>query len=256
MGIIETEDYLNNQLQIENRHDSLLTLIDTIYPPQLCTLCDNIFNSTQESKLHYNEKHKRQSRYLCIHPHCDQRFISKGALRFHISRSHLVINAPKKDLHPSSSSTTSSPIISPILHSPLQLPSSVSISSTILSSSSPPMSKKRKKKQEKKPLLLDDDDLSAPSPPPSPFSLYNKKLSKKPILSSATESLLDSVYPPTQCPACMKVFNKKTNVIKHLAQVHSGQEPYRCIYPKCNHPRLYATREGLVYHLVRIHNEQ
>lgn len=261
---VETRDYLNSQLQIENRHASLLTLIDTVYPPKLCTLCDNTLNSIQESRFHYNEKHKKQPRYLCLHPHCDRKFISKGALCFHISRSHLVINAPTQEfLHFHPSSSTSSPIISPVIHSSTAslLPSfspTLSASSTL--SSPPPMSKKRKKKQERKQekksvLLLDNEDLSAPSPPPSPFSLYNshKRTSKKPSLSASTEAALDSAYPPTQCPACMKSFNRKTNVIKHLTQVHVGQEPYRCIYSDCSHPRLYATREGLIYHIVRAH---
>ncbi|ORE06526.1 hypothetical protein BCV72DRAFT_256279 [Rhizopus microsporus var. microsporus] len=266
MAIEERNDYLDSKLHIENRYDSLLALIDTIYPPQFCTLCDYLFDSPHDFKLHFKEKHKKQPRYLCIHPHCDQRFISKGALRFHISRSHLVINAPKQELliYHHLSSTASSPATSPT-HSTTPPPSfaflpssasTISISST--TTSSPPLiSKKNRKKQEKKILLL-DDDLSTPSPPPSPFSLYNsnKKLSKKPTLSPAAESFLNSIYPPTQCPACMKTFNRKTNVIKHLTQAHAGEEPYRCIYPKCTHPRLYATREGLVYHIVRVHDEQ
>ncbi|KAI9254867.1 hypothetical protein BY458DRAFT_535586 [Sporodiniella umbellata] len=249
---------------IENRHGSLLALIDNIYPPKLCTLCDSAFNSIQELKIHYNEKHKKKPRYLCIHPHCDRKFVSKGALCFHISRSHLVISAPAQEfLHfHSSSSTPSSPITSPAVHS--STPTSIlpSFSSPTLSTSStlsspPPVSKKRKKYEKKSVLLLDSEDLSAPSPPPSPFSLYNihKKASKKPLLSASTESALNSAYPPTQCPACRKSFNRKTNVIKHLTQVHVGQEPYRCIYPDCSHPRLYATREGLVYHIVRAHQQ-
>jgi hypothetical protein len=81
-----------------------------------------------------------------------------------------------------------------------------------------------------------------------------KKHSKKATLSPKAEAFLNSIYPPLECPSCHYLFNRKTNVIKHLTEAHLGQEPYRCIYPKCAHPRLYATREGLVYHIMRVHD--
>ncbi|KAI7902583.1 uncharacterized protein BX663DRAFT_509732, partial [Cokeromyces recurvatus] len=88
-----TISYINNKLQIQNKYTSLISLIDTIYPPSLCPLCDTVFTSKTASNNHFSEKHKRKLRYLCIHPHCDQRFLSRGALHFHIQHSHLVFDS-------------------------------------------------------------------------------------------------------------------------------------------------------------------
>ncbi|KAI8969736.1 hypothetical protein BDB01DRAFT_731925 [Pilobolus umbonatus] len=163
-----------NHIDIDKSH-SILSLIDQIYPPLLCTLCDTSFPSLAASQHHYHEQHKKRPRYVCIHAHCDHPFKSRGALRFHLSRSHL---------------------------------------------------------------------------PPSP----SVDKVKKPSLSTSAQSFLNSIFPPLECPCCHQVFNRKTNVIKHLSEVHPGKEPYRCIYPQCAHPRLYATREGLVYHILRVHD--
>ncbi|KAI8082657.1 uncharacterized protein B0P05DRAFT_60844 [Gilbertella persicaria] len=245
----------NDKILIENKYASLLTLIDTIYPPLLCTLCDAVFTSKHASNHHFAEKHKKRPRYICIHPYCDRRFLSKCALRFHISRSHLVIQAKK----------------------PLPDPSFIqyeSIQPDPVEDIEKPVLKKKKEtppKQHKKPPTkkltrkvmippLSSDELSTPSPPPSPFALYHhhhkRNANKRPTLSVKAEQFLNSIYPPLQCPSCNQVFARKTNVIKHLAEAHIGQEPYRCIYPSCNHPRLYATREGLVYHIVHVHDTQ
>lgn len=48
---------------------------------------------------------------------------------------------------------------------------------------------------------------------------------------------------------------RKTNVIKHLVETHRGQEPYRCVVKGCTHPKSYATREGLVYHIQHYHEQ-
>ncbi|KAG2237518.1 hypothetical protein INT48_005554 [Thamnidium elegans] len=220
-----TTNYMNSKLHIENKYASLISLIDTIYPPLLCTLCDTVSTSRIASNQHFKEKHKKKSRYLCIHPHCTQSFLSRGALRFHISRSHLVHYSKKPLPDPPcfhyNNCNKNPPTTTPII-----------------------TTKKLSPKKEKVYTSISIDDLT-PSPPPSPFSLYHsrKNSSKKPTLSSTAESFLNTMYPPLQCPSCRQVFNRKTNVIKHLTEAHLGQEPYRCIYPKCAHPRLYATRE-------------
>jgi hypothetical protein len=242
MMALTATNYMNNKLLIENKYASMMSLIDAIYPPLLCTLCNTAFTSTADSNDHYIEKHKKRKRYICIHPHCDQRFLSRAALRFHISQSHLVINV-KRPLH-------DPPLIQYNPPKPKQLPpvkqhpkDTVTNNNTHKASS--PIS------QKKTPPV---EDLT---PPPSPFSLYqHKKSSKKPTLSAKAEQFLNSIYPPLQCPSCNQTFNRKTNVIKHLTESHLGQEPYRCIYPDCSHPRLYATREGLVYHIVRVHDDK
>ncbi|CAO3639734.1 unnamed protein product [Mucor hiemalis] len=286
-------NYINNKLHIENKYASLISLIDTIYPPLLCTLCDTVSTSRNASNAHFKEYHKKKSRYLCIHPHCDKSFVSRGALRFHISRSHLVHYSKKPLPNPifvhyngEHGEVVSSPLNSPTLTTTttptasISSPKSQSPSNTtpttilntptkesLLKPSSihiiPALSSPKKRYTKKERIItptissmLIEEDLT-PSPPPSPFSLYHsrKNSQKKPTLSTTAEAFLNSMYPPLQCPACHQLFNRKTNVIKHLTEAHLGQEPYRCIYPKCAHPRLYATREGLIYHIVRVHDD-
>lgn len=238
-------NYMDSQLHIENKYASLISLIDTIYPPLMCTQCDTVSSSRSASNHHFKEIHKKKARYLCIHPHCEQSFISRGALRFHISRSHLVNYSRKPLPDPpfltlNNINTTTKTIQNP--------PKPTSII--------PPKNISPKKKIFTPRLSMDD---LTPSPPPSPFSLYHSRKNspnKKPTLSAGAENFLNTMYPPLQCPSCLQVFNRKTNVIKHLTEAHLGQEPYRCIYPKCAHPRLYATREGLVYHIVRVHDDE
>lgn len=279
MMALTATNYMNNELLIENKYASMMSLIDIIYPPLLCTLCDAVFKSKADSDHHHIEKHKRRKRYLCIHPHCDRRFISRSALRFHISRSHLTVtiknplydppsipyNAPEpmqtnlstlpvkqvsKELvtMPTSNIATNEKklIIKNHVYNKSQEKVHTHKASTLILNS---------KKESINSLLVDGETLS---PPPSPFSLYQhkKNLFKKPALSAKAEQFLNEVYPPLQCPSCNQVFNRKTNVIKHLAEFHLGQEPYRCIYPNCNHPRLYATREGLIYHIIRVHDDE
>ncbi|KAI8364037.1 hypothetical protein EDC96DRAFT_444404 [Choanephora cucurbitarum] len=260
---------------IENKYASLVSLIDTIYPPLLCTLCDTVFTTKNASSLHFIEKHNKKSRYICIHPHCDRRFVSKGALRFHISRSHLVMQAKK-------------PLPDPPLYYQPTIQKKIKKTKKTSNHASPILSDISLKHEEEEEVDHhhedDIDDLIIPSSPLSscsslssvpdspllqsttsvsptplsPFSLYHrhkKTSSKKPTLSAKAEQFLNSIYPPLQCPSCNQLFGRKTNVIKHLTEAHIGQEPYRCIYPSCNHPRLYATREGLVYHIVHAHDK-
>ncbi|KAK4510785.1 uncharacterized protein ATC70_005218 [Mucor velutinosus] len=90
---------------------------------------------------------------------------------------------------------------------------------------------------------------------PSSTSIQNDtKKSKKPQLSAPMENKLNEVYPLTTCPACSEEFIKKTHVIKHLVQVHHGEEPYKCVVSGCKRSRTYATREGLIYHLNSYHD--
>ncbi|OAD03249.1 C2H2-type zinc finger transcription factor [Mucor lusitanicus CBS 277.49] len=307
---------------IENQYMSLTSLVEAMYPPNRCTLCDGIFASRIESNQHYREKHKNcKSRYICMHPYCDYRSVTRGALRVHISHAHLLVPSDKPlpdsfqqeellfsaatttttpsptmsrmSLEPASMPGSPPPQLAPppvpslaIMSEPpsivikneykpaKMLPSSPSSNSskscsppnnlTVSSSSSSNHKKLMMARQsaayavKKQPKATFIDNLT-PSPPPSPFSMYHPKKdshSKKAILSKKAETFLNSIYPPLQCPSCKQNFPRKTNVIKHLTDAHVGQEPYRCIYPKCNHPKLYTTREGLIYHIVRVHDVQ
>jgi uncharacterized Zn-finger protein len=78
----------------------------------------------------------------------------------------------------------------------------------------------------------------------------NKKLA----LSEKLQKQLEETYSPTVCPACKEKFKKKTHVITHLAQDHHGEEPFKCIVSSCDHTKSYATRDGLLYHLVKFHD--
>ncbi|ORZ01518.1 hypothetical protein BCR43DRAFT_487062 [Syncephalastrum racemosum] len=95
-----SSSYYPNPLCVENRYLSVLSLIDVVYPPQLCTVCDCVVipRRRYEAKKH---THSSQPRYACLHPHCNMRFRTRGALRYHLSRSHLVAQAPLESIEPS-----------------------------------------------------------------------------------------------------------------------------------------------------------
>lgn len=88
-----TFPYYYNTLTVENRYMSLLSLINVTYPPHICSLCDKTFRSASETDYHCKISHKCR-RFLCLHPHCDRRFSSRTALHFHMTRSHLIHQAP------------------------------------------------------------------------------------------------------------------------------------------------------------------
>ncbi|KAI7858153.1 hypothetical protein BDC45DRAFT_531916 [Circinella umbellata] len=370
----------NNSLTIEHNNISLLALINTVYPPLQCIQCNTVSPTHQEEQNHFLI---HPPRFNCLHPHCELSFRTKSALRFHISRLHLVKQKPINMITPSYSSvrttaipfnnknkrinnaftivtsiksvptkpigtspstppapvttvattplatttttTTAEPTIvesdastpSPVqtdAPSPASLPSPVIIkkqpstspsispvlsplsststsynhqhhhnhhqeqhpeqhqqeqqqasspSSSTSSLSQPPSKKKspvQQKQKQKKPTVSSPTNTSVPSWRVSSFGRPTAasrapRGSKKIILSSETETLLNSIYNPLQCPSCHQRFKRKTNVIKHLTDQHYGEEPYRCIFTDCVHPKLYATREGLVYHILRVHDQ-
>ncbi|KAI8147574.1 hypothetical protein BJV82DRAFT_499640, partial [Fennellomyces sp. T-0311] len=233
----------------ENSHVSLLALIDAVYPSLHCPRCDTVSFTRQEQQKHFLSCHP--PRYTCLHPHCDLHFKSKGALRFHMSQVHLTHQTSIIDSLPTTPTAVSPPTPSAVAPVTLTVPSP---------SPSPP------------PPTIQKPPLSSPPQPHPPqntvpswrVSSFGRPAttsraprgSKKIILSPESESLLNSVYDPLQCPSCHQHFNRKTNVIKHLTDQHYGEEPYRCVFPECVHPKLYATREGLVYHILRVHDQQ
>ncbi|KAI8640085.1 hypothetical protein BD408DRAFT_420276 [Parasitella parasitica] len=89
----------------------------------------------------------------------------------------------------------------------------------------------------------------------STHSILNDKRFKKQGLSASLEKKLNDIYPITICPACNEEFKKKTHVITHLVESHHGEEPYKCVVFGCKRGKNYATREGLVYHLISYHDE-
>ncbi|KAI8063677.1 uncharacterized protein B0P05DRAFT_555241 [Gilbertella persicaria] len=82
-----------------------------------------------------------------------------------------------------------------------------------------------------------------------------QKRLKRLELSPRLTQLLNDAYSPTTCPACHVEFKKKTHVIHHLVEAHQGQEPYQCIVKECKRTKAYATREGLIYHLMNYHDQ-
>ncbi|CAO3644161.1 unnamed protein product [Cunninghamella echinulata] len=79
---------------------------------------------------------------------------------------------------------------------------------------------------------------------------------KKTVLSLQSKTLLAEKYNPLKCPSCQTGFKRKTNVVKHLVTYHSGEECFQCVYDHCTHPKKFSTREGLVYHILRAHDNQ
>lgn len=221
-------------LSIDNPHDSLSTLIDIVYPPHQCSLCDHVSTTSTEARNHHRERHSSIPQFSCLHPHCDLVFKTRAALFYHVQQSHLVICTTNTD-----NIYTQQDCISPI-----------STPVDTLSSSSP--SPKPDTPSSRK------SDAYSPSWRVSSFPRISTNRaprgSKKITLSPHIDSRLNAIYPPLQCPSCHQKFNRKTNVIKHLTDEHYGEEPYRCVIPGCTHPKYYATREGLVYHTLRAHD--
>ncbi|KAI9470414.1 hypothetical protein BDB00DRAFT_740213, partial [Zychaea mexicana] len=231
----------------QNSHVSLLALIDAVYPPLQCTECNVVSHTRQDQQKHFPT---HPPRYHCLHPHCELFFRTKSALRFHISRTHLPSIVTGIDSLPTTPTCTSPP--TPPQPSPPTSPSSSPIA-PLLATTKQPKNQQQQQAQKQRNIMSSWRVSSFGRPPTSSRA---PRGSKKIVLSPQVESLLNSVYHPLQCPSCHQHFNRKTNVIKHLTDQHYGEEPYRCVFAECLHPKLYATREGLVYHILRVHDQQ
>lgn len=348
------QDLYLNPFGIVNRHSTLSTLIDAAYPRNRCFTCDSTFTSRSETDQHLQTHHHTKG-YLCLYPHCDQVFRSRGVLRFHIASCHVVVNeqvsktdplyllyapsdptatlssatdngntmVPKKRKYerrrkawnpmsksslpgqtnfaltpggaymhtdPSSApavpakrrgrppknsiimdavkakiipphttiatepaSVPTLPISTPVAPPPLPTPASTPVSAPPVIAPPPPPP----------PLVA-----SSPPPPPKVFRLVQQVIPSHAVSSSSPSStlkgranlslqsktLLAEKYNPLRCPSCHLGFKRKTNVVKHLTAVHYGEECFQCIYPTCDHPKRFSTREGLVYHILRMHD--
>ncbi|KAI9300468.1 hypothetical protein BJ944DRAFT_272999 [Cunninghamella echinulata] len=414
------QDSYSNPLTIENRHGTLLSLLDAVYPPTMCFICNTTLPDLTEVENHIATHHNTSKRYLCLHPHCTKSFKSRASLRFHIARTHVIDKklVPKSDplyllyaptssyfesITPIASPSPSSSSISSVMVVPQkrkwQRRTKKEINNTIDSeqqsvflvktSSSPGLSNdsstptpspsmqldinnnqpKRRGRPPKIPILhnknnnnnndisyskqkssiatiMNSDhplssssspstvennimtestlsekssnevtsiiphfknDISSPSlstdtstikhsPLTSPLSIKNlgptsistsntiateitsptKSNSpkvfrlvqqvipqndpfpekKKAVLSLQSKTLLAEKYNPLKCPSCQTGFKRKTNVVKHLVTYHSGEECFQCVYDHCTHPKKFSTREGLVYHILRAHDNQ
>ncbi|KAI9278444.1 hypothetical protein BDA99DRAFT_492154 [Phascolomyces articulosus] len=360
----------NNPLTIDNPYLNVLSLIDITYPPLICSTCDRVATSDIENRYHHHTCHhnNRRRRYPCLHPHCELSFNSRTALRFHLSRSHLIKQASSKHIRPEPpfmhyrlmpplgtfTPTAAKPSAvfqhhshQCILHphhqhqqeQPLShdhhhpnntiitttnhhhhhqyhhrtnnnnnnhnatpktktkpkstmariIPVTIPDTSTTSTTTSPTIQQPQQQKQQ--------PTLKIPSPttptttttatkttittsqrPSTSSSASSSSLSFKihtsksyaltsstmasPTSSSVTrltpaaEALINSVYHPLYCPCCQARFPRKTNVVKHVSEMHQGQEPYTCVYNHCTANRKhYATRDGLVYHTLRYHED-
>jgi hypothetical protein len=207
-----------------------LALIDATYPPLLCPSCKHLASSRTEADYHYRSTHHGERDFVCMHPYCQRTYRSKGGLKYHLEQMHTISHIPEH-----SGATASLP---PIVHRPPSIPS------PRVKHSAP--------------------HTHAMTMKPRPTSSHDSKSSAgkrerkrpKPTLLPASEHLLNSAYDPLVCPVCRATFKRKTNVINHLVDSHHGEEPYHCIITGCTHPKAYATREGLVYHIANHHDRE
>ncbi|KAJ2964871.1 hypothetical protein NQZ79_g401 [Umbelopsis isabellina] len=309
LRVLENRQCEDNNISIQNCYTSLLGMIDAVYPPLVCPTCNATFSDRSEAELHHKTSHQAQARFPCMHPHCDLTFHSRGGLRFHISKCHIVEKirtrpprnptllphgGPRQGHFVTTAVMAVSKMDSNITH--INGSESVQVSSQIPStqynrnftsdkSQSPSSSFNETSSQDNAEdmdyqVVCDASQLTranttainslmSPDSDTPTFAASNnlphiKVLQwptksprrRKPNLSPASEVLLNAVYDPLRCPSCLATFPRKTNVIKHLVEHHQGEEPYRCVFQQCNHPKRYATREGLIYHILKSHDEQ
>lgn len=207
-----------------------LALIDATYPPLLCPSCKHLASSRTEADYHYRSTHHGERDFVCMHPYCQRTYRSKGGLKYHLEQMHTISHIPENS---GGANTASLP---PIVHRPPSIPS---------------------------PRVKHSTNPHAMTMKPRPTSSHDSKPSAKrerkrpkPTLLPASEQLLNSAYDPLVCPVCRASFKRKTNVINHLVDSHHGEEPYHCIITGCTHPKAYATREGLVYHIANHHDRE
>lgn len=302
-----TRKIQENNICIQNCYASLLTLIDAVYPPSICPTCNVAFPNQMEADLHHRTLHQSQPRFPCMHPHCDLIFQSRGGLRFHISKCHIVErgsgrtprnpillqNGGPRQGHFSISSKARNTLSSrresncmlalETNHAPsngIQSPEKSASPIQAYASENGSTDERMSYREPSHPRQTFSDGNQAVSntngysraSPDSDTTVSaasstlphikvlqwtaNAPRRRKPSLSAASEVLLNAVYDPLRCPSCRASFPRKTNVIKHLVEFHQGEEPYRCVFQRCNHPKRYATREGLIYHILKSHDER
>ncbi|CAO3672522.1 unnamed protein product [Rhizopus stolonifer] len=168
---------------------------------------------------HVKQAHRGEKPYCCL-ADCDQIYSSRGGLRYHLLNVHAVrqVHGEKKETRPKS----------------------------------PPAKKARLSKKALPKSTTAEEPMDEDSIANSPKQEVKKD--ERGGFSRELEDELDQVYPVVVCPACKENFDKKTHVIRHLVQDHKGEVPYVCFVPDCKRSKSYATREGLIYHLVNYHN--
>ncbi|KAI8062579.1 hypothetical protein BC940DRAFT_308586 [Gongronella butleri] len=90
----------------------------------------------------------------------------------------------------------------------------------------------------------------------SPANLSTNSTSSKrsQALKPQARSTLIHYYPPLQCPICQQEFKRRNDVHAHLQAQHTDQDWYKCYFGDCSHTRSFSSREGLIYHLIRVHH--
>lgn len=210
-----------------------LALMDATYPPLLCPSCKHIANNRTEADHHYRSSHHGEKNFVCMHPYCQQTYSSKAGLKYHLEHMHAISHIPEN------ASSTSLP---PIVHRPA-LPQPFPAPTTRVKSSNSDHAKPRSTN-------------GATSKSSNQQAPKRERKRPKPNLLPSSEQLLNAAYDPLICPVCRSSFKRKTNVINHLVDSHHGEEPYHCIINGCTHPKAYATREGLVYHIANYHDRE
>jgi hypothetical protein len=213
-----------------------LALMDATYPPLLCPSCKHIANNRTEADHHYRSNHHGERNFVCMHPYCQQTYSSKGGLKYHLEHMHTISHIPANASNASLPSIISRPVIS----QPPPRMKQLSPNHTVPSLPAKPRSTTSESKTK--------------SSTTTAVSQKRERKRPKPNLLPASEQLLNAAYDPLVCPVCRSSFKRKTNVINHLVEYHHGAEPYHCIIPSCTHPKAYASREGLVYHIANYHD--
>ncbi|ORX58997.1 hypothetical protein DM01DRAFT_1333591 [Hesseltinella vesiculosa] len=85
MQPFQLQDVYANSVNIENRHATLLSLIDAAYPPDLCCTCYEPLDPSNSDHLAIHPQ-----KYRCLSALCQRTFTSRACLRFHVSTSHLI----------------------------------------------------------------------------------------------------------------------------------------------------------------------
>ncbi|KAI8644041.1 hypothetical protein BD408DRAFT_442128 [Parasitella parasitica] len=276
-ALTATSNYMKG-FHIENKYMSLTSFVDAIYPPNRCTLCDAILSSRIESNQHFKEKHKNsKSRYICMHPYCDYRFLTRGALRLHISHAHLLIQSEKplpdsfhqENLFSTATTTTPSPTLSGMSMEPMSTPASPPPSVNSPPQSAQPLQSARPPipptPSISEPIIAIKNEkissrtlhsLSSPSSSPPNHITTKKLFTRQPAFVAKQPTFIDDLTPsPPPSPFSMYHPKKDSQARKAILSkkaelfLNSIYPPLQC--PSCK--QTFPRKTNVIKHLTEAH---